>query len=69
MVVSQWSVNDKATAELMQSFYQHYISDKLDKSRSLQCNEPRSLPLKFSHYFRSSFALSVSRGVPGDRKS
>jgi CHAT domain-containing protein len=35
VVVSQWSVNDQATAELMLAFYQHYL-DSGHKAMALQ---------------------------------
>lgn len=46
VLVSQWSVSDKATAALMTSFYRRYLTGKTDKARALQeaMNEVRSTP-------------------------
>jgi CHAT domain-containing protein len=46
VLVSQWSVSDKATAALMTGFYRRYLTGKVDKARALQqaMNEVRSTP-------------------------
>jgi len=60
LLMSLWSVEDKATSELMKHFYQHLLNgeSKVQALRAAQCHFARQEGFMFSHpYFWAAFRL------------
>jgi CHAT domain-containing protein len=58
--MSLWSVEDNATTELMQVFYQHLLhgESKVQALRAAQCQLLHSLSSSYAHpYFWAAFRL------------
>jgi CHAT domain-containing protein len=57
VVVSLWSVEDEATSELMQRFYQGIFKDKLPPTRALRQAQLSMLREQYSPYQWAAFSL------------
>jgi len=57
VVVSLWSVEDKATSELMQRFYQRIFKDKLPPTQALRQAQLSMLREQYSPYQWAAFSL------------
>jgi CHAT domain-containing protein len=49
LLVSLWKVEDRATAELMKSFYRRWLSDGSDKAKALRESKLELLGGAFAH--------------------
>jgi CHAT domain-containing protein len=69
LVMSLWSVEDNATTELMQIFYQHllYGKSKVEALRAAQCQLLQSSSSNYSHpYFWAAFRLVGDASPPSE---
>ena len=72
LVMSLWSVEDHATKELMQCFYQRLLSGdtKVQALRAAQCSLLHSNSSMYTHpYFWAAFRLVGATGTLHSRKT
>jgi CHAT domain-containing protein len=65
LLMSLWAVEDNATSELMQSFYQHLLNGdtKVQALRAAQCNLLHSNSMYAHPYFWAAFRLVGDTGI------